>query len=141
MDLIYVSKLKAIGIKISFGDEEGPVVIRRWTTNEICCNEIEVSELFWVTVEYFLNLLPWDIRSMEEEMSRRDARLCYDLRCEDYKIFRHKTRGNYYDFLKEVFDMDAPVDEQTCRWNYQMLFEMERSSPSMSAPWSVCCQT
>ena len=35
-DLITVSKLKAIGFKISFGDEKGPVVICRQATNEIC---------------------------------------------------------------------------------------------------------
>ena len=35
------SKLTAIGFKISLGDEEGLVVIRRRLTNEICCIGIE----------------------------------------------------------------------------------------------------
>ena len=55
MDLTSVSKLKAIGFKISFeaigfkisfGDEEGRVVIRRPTTNEFCCVEVEINEIF-----------------------------------------------------------------------------------------------
>ena len=46
-------------------------------------------------------------------MSRRDVGLCYDLKCEEYKIPRRETKGNYYDFLKEAFEMDVPMDEQT----------------------------
>ena len=50
---------------------------------------------------------------MEEEVSRKDEGFCYDLKYEDYNIFRHKSRGNYYDFLKKAYNMDVPVDEQT----------------------------
>ena len=68
--------------------------------------------MLWITVEDFLNLVHLDGRSMEEEMNRRNAGFSYDLRCKDYKIFRHQAKGNYYDFLKEAFNMDVPVDEQ-----------------------------
>ena len=131
-DLISVSKMKAIGFKISFGDEKGPVFIRHRATNEICCVGVEVNELFLITVEDFLNLVYRDGRSMEVETNRRYAGLCYDLGCEDYKIFRHETRGNYCDFLKEAFDMDVLVDERTLPvelpnvvWNGEADFEHE----------------
>ena len=61
-DLISVSKLKTIGFKTSFVDEEGPVVIRRRAANEMCCVGVEVNELFLIIVEEFLNLVHRDGR-------------------------------------------------------------------------------
>ena len=54
MDLISISKLTAIGFKISFGDEEKAVDIHCRSTNEICCTGVEINQLYWITVESFL---------------------------------------------------------------------------------------
>ena len=64
-------------------------------------------------MESFLDLVHRDGRSMEEEMSRRDEKLPYDLRCEEYKVFRHQSRNNLYKFLEEQQQEAWPVNERT----------------------------
>ena len=46
-------------------------------------------------------------------MSRRDEGLPYDLRCEEYKVFRHQSRDNLCKFLEEQQQEVWPVNERT----------------------------
>ena len=60
-DLISISKLGEIGFRVSFEDEEGPVVIRRKSNNAIECIGTKENGLYWITEEQFLYLAHVDL--------------------------------------------------------------------------------
>ena len=53
-DFISIIKLGEIGFRISFEDEQGPVVIRRKSDNVIECIESKQNGLYWITEEQLL---------------------------------------------------------------------------------------
>ena len=62
-DLVAVAKLNDLGYKVSFGDEEAPLVIRSIKSGEIVVMGTRVNDLYWITVENFLDLVKQEKKS------------------------------------------------------------------------------
>ena len=73
-------------------------------------------------------------------MSRRDEGLPYDLRCEEYKIFIHQSRGHLYKFLEDQQQEVWLVNERPCMWSCRNMCGMEKLLLNTAAPPGACCR-